>query len=136
MISSIVSRLSAAFLCCLGLSLLFVPDVVLGALTPGVPQTAEWIGQLLAAAWLGMASLNWMQRSVVIGGIYGRPLVSANVVLYMVSALSMTRVASTPGATWAAVALTVPLCLFAAAYAALLFRGPFDSLPTGTVQVE
>ncbi len=130
MISSIVSRLSAAFLLCLGLALLFAPEVILGALTPGIPPQANWLGQLLAAAWLGIASLNWMQRSAIIGGIYGRPVVSTNFALYFVSALSMVRVVSTPGTAIGAWILAVPMCAFAVAYGALMFRGPFDPLPT------
>lgn len=130
MISSIVSRSSAAFLLCLGLALLFAPDAILGTLTPGFPPQASWLGQLLAAAWLGIASLNWMQRTAIIGGIYARPLVSTNFVVYVVSALSMVRVVSTPGAVSGAWLLTVPMCVLAVAYAALMFRGPFDPLPT------
>ena len=86
---------------------------------------------MLAAAWLGIASLNWMQRTAIIGGIYARPLVTTNFVLYLVSALSMVRVVTVPGAGWGAWLLTIPMCAFAAAYAALMFRGPFDPLPTG-----
>ena len=130
-ISSVLSRLSAVLLLCGGLALLFAPDVVLGALTPGIPVQASWLGQLLAAAWLGIASLNWMQRTAIIGGIYARPLVYTNFVLYLVSALSMLRVVTAPGATWGAWLLAVPMCVLAAAYAALMFRGPFDALPTG-----
>ncbi len=130
MISSIVSRLSAAFLLCSGLALLFVPDVILGALTPGIPPQAKWLGQMLAAAWLGIGSLNWMQRASIMGGIYARPLVSTNFVLYVVSALSLIRVVSTPGTSVAAWIPAVPMCALAVAYGALMFRGPFDPLPT------
>ncbi len=129
MISSLVSRLSAALLLALGLALLFAPDVMLGALTPGVPPQAQWLGQLLAAAWLGMAGSNWMQRTVIIGGIYARPLVFANFVLYLVSALTLLRAVRAPGASRGTWWLAAPMCLFALVYAALMFRGPFDALP-------
>ncbi len=89
-----------------------------------------WLGQLLAAAWLGIASLNWMQRSAILGGIYARPLVYTNFVLYLVSGLSMVRVVTVPGASAGAWGLAVPMCALAIAYAALMFRGPFDPLPT------
>lgn len=130
MISGIVSRSSAAFLGGAGLALLFAPDVVLRALIPGMPAQAYWLGQLLAAAWLGVASLNWMQRGAVIGGIYARPLVSANVVLYVVSSLSLGRVVLAPGAGWSIWLPAVVMYVFAATYVALMFRGPFDPLDT------
>ncbi len=110
--------------------MLFVPDVILGALAPGIPSQAHWLGQLLAAAWLGIASLNWLQRTALMGGIYARPLVSTNFVLYFVSALSMVRVLRAPGTAVGAWILAVPMCAFAVAYGALMFRGPFDPLPT------
>lgn len=128
MISSSITRLSIALLLVGGALLLFAPDVVLGMLAPGVPSSAGWLGQLIAAAWLGVAAMNWLQRTAVLGGIYGRPVVSANLVLYFVSAMSLVRArldGATPVAAWIVI---VPIALMAAAYAALLFRGPFDPL--------
>ena len=86
------------------------------------------MGQLLAAAWLGMAALNWLQRAAVLGGIYGRPVVFANGALYLVSALSLLRAlvgGAAPRAVWL---VCVPAALLAVAYWALLLRGPFDPL--------
>lgn len=128
MISSLLSRVSAVVLLIGGAALLFAPDVLLPALVPGFPPAAAWLGQLLAAAWLGMAALNWLQRAAVLGGIYGRPVVLANLALYFVSALSLLRAAAggaAPAAAWGALALAAPLAM---AYGALLLRGPFDSL--------
>ena len=128
MISTLVSRVSAGLLLLGGIAMLFAPDALLPALIPGFPPAAAWLGQLLAAAWLGVAALNWLQRSVMLGGIYGRPLVLANLVLYFVSGLSLLRAlvaGVAPPALWA---LAVPAALLAFCYAALLLRGPFDSL--------
>ncbi|MBS0326572.1 MAG: hypothetical protein JSS46_08515 [Proteobacteria bacterium] len=125
MVSSIVSQISALVLFVAGLVLLFAPDVVLPAVVSGFPVSGAWLGQLLAAAWFGVAALNWLQRRVVLGGIYGRPTVLANVALYFISALSLLRVLLGHGATpllWLAVAVAG---LLAAAYGALLLYGPF-----------
>jgi hypothetical protein len=131
-ISSILSRASAAVLLVGGAALLFAPDALLPALAPGFPPAAAWLGQLLGAAWLGVAALNWTQRSALLGGIYGRPVVFANVALYFISALSLLRALlrdAAPPALWA---LLVPLAVLAAAYWALLLRGPFDPLQRPT----
>ena len=132
MISSIVTRSSAAMLCGGGFALLFGPDAVLGALAPGLPAETWWLGQLLAGAWLALAAQNWLQRSIVIGGIYARPLVYSNFVLYLISALSLVRVAITPTASRALWVLAVPMVIFAVVYAVLLLRGPFDALQDNT----
>jgi hypothetical protein len=125
MVSSILSRVSALVLFITGLVLLFAPDVVLPAVVPGFPASGEWVGQLLGAAWLGVAALSWLQRGAVLGGVYGRPTVLANLALYFISALSLLRALLSHGAPpmlWLAVAIAGVL---AVAYGALLLRGPF-----------
>ena len=131
MVSSVVSQVSALVLFIAGVVLLFAPDVVLPAIVSGFPASGAWLGQLLAAAWFGVAALNWLQRRVVLGGIYGRPTVLANVALYFISALSLLRVLLGHGAPpllWLAVVVTGAL---AVAYGALLLRGPFGA-PEGS----
>ena len=128
MISAALSRLSAALLLLGGAALLFAPDALLPVLVPGFPPAGAWLGQLLGAAWLGMAALNWLQRAATIGGIYGRPLVFANLTLYLVSALCLLRALAGSRAAPALWAAFVPAAALAVAYGALLLRGPFDPL--------
>ena len=127
-ISSILSRASAAYLGSLGVALLFASDALLPRLIPAFPPGATWVGQLLAGAWLGVALLNWNGRRNVMGGIFGRPQLMLNLVLYVVSALSLVRVPATGVVPWL---LTVPMSLLAVAYGALLLRGPFDAPGAG-----
>jgi hypothetical protein len=107
-----------------GLALLFAPDVILPRLIPGYPLAGLWFGQLLAAAWLALANLNWLNRTVLLGGIYARPVVIANTVCYFVGASVLLKAATLerrPGAFWV---VAVPVGLFAGAYGWLFFRGP------------
>jgi hypothetical protein len=121
-----ISRTSAGLLFIGGLALLFAPDAILPRLAPGLPASASWIGQLIAAAWLGVGSLNWLSRNAILGGIYGRPVVLANAVLYAITALSLIRPVlsgSLPAAVWCIVG---PSAVFATLYARLLFGGPIE----------
>ena len=127
-ISSRVSTISALVLALGGVALLFAPDVILPALAPGFPPNAVWLAQLLAAAWLGVAVLDWLQRATLIGGIYGRPMVLANLALYFIGDLAVLRALRTPGAPRALWMIAVPATLLAVAYGALMLRGPFDEL--------
>lgn len=136
MISSLLSRASAAVLLLAGIAFLFASDVLLPALVPGFPPAAAWLGQLLGAAWLGVAALNWLQRGAVLGGIYGRPVVIANLTLYFVSALSLLRALVAGGAPPVLWAAAVPAAAFAAAYGALLLRGPFKPAPSPRQQTN
>ena len=109
-----------------GLALLFVPDLVLPLLVPGYPPEGLWLGQLLAAAWLGLASLDWLSRSTLLGGIYGRPVVAANLGGFFVGALSLLRAASRDPESPTIWMLLVPHLAFAGIYGWLLLRGPFE----------
>ena len=109
-----------------GLALLFASDAILPRLIPAFPAAGTWLGQVLAAAWLAIATLNWLSRSVLLGGIYGRPVVLTNAVLYFITAMVLLKIvtwADAPPALWLVVVLTV---LLAGAYGWLLFRGPLE----------
>ncbi|MEW5930611.1 MAG: hypothetical protein AB1941_24390 [Gemmatimonadota bacterium] len=126
MISSLVSRVSAALLLAGGLTLLFAPDAVLPRLVPGFPPEGAWLGQLLAAALLALAALDWLSRRALLGGIYGRPVVLANVAFYFIAALSLLRHILERGAPVAIWAVAVPVAILAAVYGWLLLRGPAE----------
>ena len=121
--SSVVARASAALLSVAGLPLLFASDAILPRLIPGFPSTAGWLGQLIAAAWLSVALFNWNSRHTVLGGIYGRPSVNLNLVLYVVSALAFFKISD---ATATVRMIAVPFAAMAAVYGVVLLRGPFD----------
>lgn len=127
-ISSLVSRASAVTLLAAGLALLFAPDALLSALVPGFPEAGYWIGQVLGAAWLGVASLNWWSRASILGGIYGRPVVFTNFALYFIGAIPLLKAATAGGAPPILWALAGPMAALAVAYGALLWRGPFDPI--------
>jgi hypothetical protein len=123
--STIVSRASAAVLLVAGVALLFAADVILPRLVPGFPPGAAWLGQLLGGAWIGVAALNWLGRSAVLGGIYGRPVVVANLTLHFVSALVLLRAATRAAAPGALLLAALPAASLALAYGWLLRRHPF-----------
>ena len=126
MISTHISRASAAFLLASGLALLFASDVILPRLIPAFPPSAAWLGQLLGAAWLGLAALNWLGKGALLGGIYGRPVVVANTACYFIAAMVLLKVVTGdagPATLWL---LVVPVVLFAGIYGWLLMRGPIE----------
>lgn len=81
MISTQISRASAALLLLAGLALLFCRGRHPAGTHPWFSCGIGLAGQLLAAAWLAVATLNWLSRSTVLGGIYGRAMVATNAVL-------------------------------------------------------
>jgi hypothetical protein len=64
----------------------------------------------------------------VLGGIYGRPVVLANLVLYFVGGLTLIRALQDPAASRALWLVAAPALGLAVVYGVLLLRGPFDPL--------
>lgn len=127
MLSSHLSRASALLLSASGFSFVFAPREMLTLLAPGTPPTATWIGQLLGAALVALACLNWFNRYTLLGGIYARAVVLSNTMFYVVGSSSIFG-ASVPLTTTRPIAQAVAgvLGVFAACYAWLLFRGPTE----------
>ena len=70
----LLQTVSLAVLGVCGVVGLFAPEVLLSAINMAF-VTPHWPVQLLAAAWLGLATLNWSTRGFAMGGILGRPVV-------------------------------------------------------------
>jgi hypothetical protein len=77
-----------------GVLSLFAPDLVLSAIGGAVSPGAMLITQVLGTLALGLASLDWMWRSNRLGGIYGRPIVLANLLHFVSTALVMGKAIS------------------------------------------
>lgn len=123
--STTITTFSAIVLALGGVALLFGSDALLPRLLPGLPAGAAVLGQLISAGWLAVAWLNWNQRQVIIGGIYGRPMVLANFGLYMISAFSLGHPVLHGGGLPVMRGLCALVTLMAVLYGMLLLRGPF-----------
>lgn len=120
MTSKLLLSAASAVLAVAGIALLFAAD----DLVPGLAAAnAGYVGQLLGAAWIAVAATDWMAREATVGGIYGRPIQTANATLFFVSALVLVDAAA-PRDAVVAVAAAI-MGVFAAVFMWLLFRGPF-----------
>lgn len=80
---------TALVLALLGGALLLAPAETGAAILPGA--AAPILAQLLGAALLGFAAMNWTARGSALGGIYGRAVVAANQTHFMIGALVLVR---------------------------------------------
>jgi hypothetical protein len=126
MTSTAISKVSAILLLIGGIAFLFAADATLPLLAPGVPPSAMWLGELIGAGWLAVAALNWLSRSSVLGGVYGRPIVAANLALFFITAMVSIRIAIESSGNDVPWLIAVPCILFSAIYAWLLLRGPLE----------
>lgn len=89
----------------LGVAFVFLPEEAAAALTGrGAPLAFS----LLGGALFGLGMMTWMTRHAPIGGIYGRPVLVANLGHFVVGGLALVRLGldgEATGWTWA-------LCMF------------------------
>lgn len=126
-ISTVITRFSAFILAAGGIALLFGSEELLTPVVPGAAAGVTLLGQLVAGGWLAMAWLNWNQRHLLIGGIYGRPTVLANFTLYLVSSSSLAHRVIGGDTPAVLVMLGLIFGVLTLVYATLLLRGPFGS---------
>jgi hypothetical protein len=115
---------SAAFLVALGLALNFAPGEAAAAL--GIEGGSTLPLQLLAGALVGVGLLNWYSREAVFGGIYGRPIGMANILLFVVGSFALGR-AALPGSSPALWVVFACYAVFAIAFVWIVFVGPRSS---------
>jgi hypothetical protein len=96
LVSSAVG-ISALCFAALGSLLLFAPIELAGALLP--PADGGLLVQLLGAALLGSAAMNWTARRSVLGGIYGRAVVAGNQTHLTIGALLLVKHGLATGGT-------------------------------------
>lgn len=80
---------SAVCLAALGLVLLFAGVEIMGAAFGA--SVAEPFPAILGAALLGFASMNWIARHNILGGIYGRAVVAANQTHFTIGAIVLVK---------------------------------------------
>jgi len=120
---------SATFLGALGVAASFLPLEILTFLDPGHDRALATIVQLLGAALLGLAMLNWMAKGAPAGGIYGRPIVTANLVHFTVGGIALAKLAAVGELPATAIALTAVYVIFAFCFGVALFgRGPIGAI--------
>jgi len=115
---------SALALALLGLPCIFAPDVVLQKLTGGTSAAAELLVQVTGALYLGFASLNWMGKGNLIGGIYGRPVAIGNLLHFLVAAIALLKGLSALGGPRFLWPIAIGYASFALGFALVVFRSP------------
>jgi len=85
---------SAIVLGALGLLLTFLPQEILAYVDSDAATLLPLTLQLLGAAYLGFAMLNWMAKGNLIGGIYSRPVAIGNLAHFLISGLALLKAAA------------------------------------------
>ncbi len=84
--SSVVSGL-------VGVIASFFPKEILNSAGQTASDFSVLIIQVAGALYLGFAMMNWMAKTVLIGGIYARPLCMGNFLHFAIAAVVLIKVA-------------------------------------------
>lgn len=107
-----------------GSFLLFAPDLALGALGSGPDAAAELLAQVAGVLAIALGVNNWMARGAAIGGIYGRPLLMANLLAFFSSGLALLKAQEGLAGHPAVIIMAVLLLLCGLGFGRLLFISP------------
>ena len=125
----------AMLLAASGLALIFVPDEILAYFSLEKNPIILILLQISGALYFGFAMLNWMNRKSVIGGIYSKPVVVANLAHFAVAGLALIQALFSdshwPSAVWMMGAL---YSVFAVCFGILFFRHPGEVNEKATQQ--
>ncbi len=105
-------------------ALVFAPQETAAALGASAGPGQAVLLQVVGSALLGFAMLNWSSRHSRLGGIYGRPLLLANLAFTMTAGLNLLRPTLSDLGRLALTLPTVALLLLAIVFATRLFARP------------
>jgi Fe2+ transport system protein B len=107
-----------------GIALTFAPDETLKAFHIAPDMVANVMLQLLGAAYLGFAMLNWLAKGALIGGIFAKPISMANGIHFFAGAMAIIKIASKTSMTPLLWAILVVYALYAACFLYVGFTAP------------
>lgn len=120
--TKILMTSSSLFLALVGVSLLFVPDVLLSALGVSVTTQASVLVQMLGALFFSFALMNWTAKDSAIGGIYARPVSLANFSHFFSGALLLVKFLFSNPFSFPVLLVTLLYVVFAVIFYWLVFR--------------
>ena len=116
---------SSIVLASAGIVLTFMPDEILQYFTLERTEPLLLLLQILGALFFAFAMLNWMSRSGPIGGIYNKPIATANFAHFLIGGLALVKgIISNPGLPYAIWVIAAIYTFFAIAFSLINFRNP------------
>jgi len=115
---------SALVMGVLGIAASFFPDEIIKAIGVTPTKSLRLFVQIAGALYFGFAVTNWMAKTVLIGGIYARPLAMGNFAHFMIAAIALIKAAIDNSDSAYLLVITVIYALFAILFGMVVFRNP------------
>ena len=108
----------------LGLTASFFPKEILNNVGLSPTETVILFVQVTGALYIGFALMNWMAKTVLIGGIYARPLAMGNFAHFMIAAIALIKAAINNSVLTYLWITAVVYSIFAVMFGIVLFTNP------------
>ena len=109
-----------------GIVLTFLPQET--AKFFGWPASSAIAIQVIGALYFGFAMTNWIAKSHLIGGIYGRPVLIGNISHYIIAALALVKFSIKGASGITILIVTVIYSVFAISFVYLFFANPLKGV--------
>ena len=109
----------------IGINLILFPKEILNHLELGVSDTLEILMQTIGSLYYGLAMLIWMSRGNLIGGIYNRPVIVANLTHFGIAVLVLIKgIYTNPSLSYIIWIITIIYSIFTILFGILLIKYP------------
>jgi hypothetical protein len=122
--------LSSLLMAVCGVLLQFFPHEILNYFNVDSRGVLPLLVQMISALYLGFAMMNWMAQTVLIGGIYARPLAMGNFLHFTIGAFALLRYAYAAQNSWAVWIAAIVYSLLAILFGIVLFTHPLKTKNT------
>ena len=116
---------SAIIIALIGINLILFPKEILSHLELGDSSILELLMQIIGSLYCGFAMLNWMSKGNLIGGIYNRPIVVANLTHFVVAVLVLIKgIYTNPSLSYIIWIITIIYSIFTILFGIVLLKHP------------
>ena len=105
----------------------FLPNEILQALGQTSTATLILMMQITGALYFGFAIMNWMAKTVLVGGIYARPLAMGNFSHFLIAGLALIKFVINNSVSPYLWAIAIVYLIFAVLFGIILFKSPVKS---------
>ncbi|MFY0653115.1 MAG: hypothetical protein JXQ96_13830 [Cyclobacteriaceae bacterium] len=120
--SNIIMTTSSLSLGAVALCLTFLPQEIASSLE--FASTHVIFLQIIGGLYFGFAMLNWMTKENLMGGIYGRPVIVANMSHFLIVGLALVKLAFRNSDQTSLWVVSIAYISFAAAFMYLFLNNP------------
>jgi uncharacterized membrane protein YoaK (UPF0700 family) len=122
--SKFVMTSSALLLIAAGVICSFLPQELAVWLEIGGDQIVPMLLKIVGALYFAFGMVNWIAKDMLLGGIYGRPVMIGNLSHFVIGALALLKGVSLQSHPTVIIIITAVYIIYAVLFGSIFFRTP------------